>query len=210
MSKKTILFLHGLGQSAQSWEKTATALSVDYKTKLIELSDFCDNKEWTYQKLYSGFETYCANNKDEPLNLCGISLGAILALNYAIRHPEKMETLVLIAPQYKMPAFLLGFQNLLFRYMPENHFQEIGFSKDEILSLCASMKSLDFSNELPKICCPTLIICGKKDWANKRAARIVADKITWSKLYYIDNANHEINKDVPDVLAKALMKFYAV
>ena len=35
--------------------------------------------------------------------LCGLSLGGVLALNYAIEHPEKIKGMVLIATQYKMP-----------------------------------------------------------------------------------------------------------
>ena len=53
--------------------------------------------------------------------------GGVLALNYAVDHPEKVQQLVLIAPQYKMTEKLLRFQNLLFRFMPDSMFQQMGF-----------------------------------------------------------------------------------
>ena len=43
--------------------------------------------------------------------------GAVLALNYAIDFPQKAGSLVLIAPQYDMPKFLLKVQNVLFKFM---------------------------------------------------------------------------------------------
>ena len=39
--------------------------------------------------------------KRQLLNLCGLSLGAVLALNYAIDFPKKVNSLILIAPQYE-------------------------------------------------------------------------------------------------------------
>ena len=48
-----------------------------------------------YDTLYRTLETYC-EQFEEPLNICGLSLGGILAMQYAIEHPEKMNSLVLI------------------------------------------------------------------------------------------------------------------
>lgn len=37
---------------------------------------------------------------DVKIDLCGLSHGGVLALNYACVHPEKVHSLVLIATQY--------------------------------------------------------------------------------------------------------------
>jgi pimeloyl-ACP methyl ester carboxylesterase len=39
-------------------------------------------------KIYTTFVKYC-NNFTDKLNLCGLSLGGILALNYTIDYPKK-------------------------------------------------------------------------------------------------------------------------
>ena len=93
------------------------------------LPDLVHSKEVTYDNLYAAFSDYC-NQYDEPIDLCGLSLGGVLALNYAIQYPKKVRSLVLIATQYKMPKKLLKFQNLLFRFMPKSMFQQMGFRKD--------------------------------------------------------------------------------
>ena len=101
----------------------------------------------TYDNLYAAFSDYC-NQYDEPIDLCGLSLGGVLALNYAIQYPKKVRSLVLIATQYKMPKKLLKFQNLLFRFMPKSMFQQMGFRKADFLLLCETMMELDFNNSL--------------------------------------------------------------
>lgn len=55
-----------------------------------------------------------------------ISLGAMLALDYAIRHGKQVDSLILIGVQYKSPSALIDFQNILFRCMPQKTFESMG------------------------------------------------------------------------------------
>ena len=67
----------------------------------------------------------------EPLRICGLSLGALLAIDFAIRHEEKVASLVLIGAQYKVPSLLIDFQNLIFRCMPNKAFESMGTIKKQ-------------------------------------------------------------------------------
>ena len=87
-----------------------------------------EDKAATYGELYAAFSGECDKEHDEIV-LCGLSLGAVLVLNYAIDHPNKVKALVLIAAQYKMPEKLLKFQNMLFRFMPNTMFKQFGLQK---------------------------------------------------------------------------------
>ena len=99
--------------------------------------------------MYAAFCDFC-NGFSEPLNLCGLSLGSVLALNYAIDFPQKVNSLVLIAPQYDMPKFLLKVQNVLFKFMPESQFKDIGLKKNDFITLTNSMADMDFTDNLDK------------------------------------------------------------
>ena len=79
---KTIL-IHGLGQTAGAWNKT-TELLPQEDVLCPELSAFIGGG--SYGELYSGFRGYL-DELDQPLFLCGLSLGAVLALNYAADRP---------------------------------------------------------------------------------------------------------------------------
>lgn len=93
------ILLHGMGQKTSIWDKTISYLTNKAEIVPLELSDFFSEGDCTYSKMYASFCDYC-NNISKPLNLCGLSLGAVLALNYAMDFPQKVNSLVLIAPQY--------------------------------------------------------------------------------------------------------------
>lgn len=81
---KTIL-IHGLGQTAGAWNKT-TELLPQEDVLCPELSAFIGGG--SYGELYSGFSRYL-DELGQPLFLCGLSLGAVLALNYAADVPAR-------------------------------------------------------------------------------------------------------------------------
>lgn len=202
----TTVFLHGLGQTPESWEAVLTALELS-DCRCPSLPELVSGQKPTYQNLYAAFSAYC-DEIPGKIRLCGLSLGGVLALHYATEHPDKLESLVLIGAQYKMPKALLTLQNLIFRFMPQRSFQGIGFGKQDFITLCGSTKGLDFSKELANIHCPTLVLCGENDKANKDAAGEIAQGIPGSKLLLIPQAGHQVNIDQPKALAEAIKDFW--
>lgn len=198
-----VTFLHGLGQSPESWAETVAGLPERVHADCFGL--FQSGSKISYPELYHGFETHCGT---APLHLCGLSLGAVVALNFAMEHGKQVESLALIAPQYKMPRFLLGVQNLIFRFFPEKSFAETGLTKQNMRYFTASMAALDLQQGLEQISCPVLVVCGEKDKANQKAARELTGKIPGAKLRILKGAGHEANKDAPAELAALLSSFY--
>lgn len=200
------IFLHGLGQNDKSWDKTINSMNYDLEINSINLFKL-PNNNINYKKIYDDFSNHC-DLQSEPLNLCGLSLGGIIALEYTIRNPKKVNSLVLIGTQYKIPKRLMQFQNIIFRLLPKKVFDKMNLSKDQIISLTKSMLNLDFEKELKKINCPVLIIYGKKDKANMNASIKMKKLINNSKLKVIEKAGHEVNIDNPISLGKILNDFF--
>jgi pimeloyl-ACP methyl ester carboxylesterase len=205
--KVQYVLIHGLGQNSSSWSKTVSFMPKDICFYSPDLSVILRHKEVTYENLYHAFSDYCNSIQDE-LNLCGLSLGAVLALHYTIEHPEKVQTLVLIAAQYKMPKVLLKLQNVMIRFVPKGTFTSLGFQKNDFIKLTSSMAELDFSDRLEDIQCPTLIVCGEKDKANKQASQDLAENIPNSILHLIENTGHEVNIEAPEKLGTILCAQY--
>ena len=203
------IYVHGLGQTPDSWTKTISHIKSGEQSICLDLPELIRGKQATYQNLYAAFSDAC-NKYDKPVNLCGLSLGGVLALNYVIDHPEKVNSLVLIATPYKMPRHLLQFQNMLFRFMPKSMFQQMGFSKREFLQLCKTMMPLDFSDSLPQISCPALVIYGEKDTANKKASVKLADILANAEFSELKGSGHEVNTEAPEQLAAVLCRFYEI
>lgn len=201
------IFVHGLGQNSSAWDKTISYLAEQDFVCRPDLFSLLGGRDTTYENLYHTFSEYCGNIS-EPLNICGLSLGAVLALNYAIACPEKINSLVLIAGQYKMPKMLLKFQNIIFRFMPQKAFTDMGFEKKDFIKLTNSMLDINFTESLKYISCPVLVLCGEKDSANRRAAEKLSEKIPESEIQLVKNAGHEVNIEAPEKLAEILNKFY--
>lgn len=117
------LYLHGLGQKPDSWNRVIKETKVSKSSCSLSLSEMLEGKSITYKELYLSFSSEC-DKENEEIVLCGLSLGAVLTLNYAIDHPDKVKALVLIAAQYKMPKKLLKVQNMLFHLMPNSAFNK--------------------------------------------------------------------------------------
>lgn len=201
------ILLHGLGQRASSWKPVVPALSEDFEVSCPELSEWLLGETPGYESLYRGLEEACAQ-LEGPVNLCGLSLGGILALQYGIEHPEKVNALALIGVPYPMPRGLMRLQNGAFRLMPRSVFQRMGWEKADFLALCRSMIPLDFSENLDKIRCPTLILCGDGDKANRSAVLRLSERIEKAKLDWIPQAGHEVNRDQPAALGRRLRTFF--
>lgn len=201
------LYLHGLGQKPDSWNRTIKETKVSGSSISLSLAEMSEGKDVTYKELYSAFSEVC-EKEDEEIVLCGLSLGAVLALNYAIDHPDKIKALVLIAAQYKMPEKLLKFQNVLFRLMPNSMFKQTGFTKADVISLCGTMAELDFTESLHNVSCPVLIVCGEKDNANKKASKELACYLSKSSFYELLKTGHEVNIEAPEEIAMVLQEFY--
>ncbi|MGN0999509.1 MAG: alpha/beta fold hydrolase [Faecousia sp.] len=199
------LFLHGMGQRAASWEETISLLPEDTEAVCPELSGFLTEGGCQYSRLYAAFCDFCGSISG-PVNLCGLSLGAVLALNYAIDFPGRVNSLILIAPQFEMPKFLLKVQNVLFRFLPESRFDEIGLKKRDFITLTNSMADMDFTDRLDRVTCPVRILCGERDTVNQKAAVKLAERLPNAQYGTIANAGHTVNTDNPRELAQAIIK----
>lgn len=203
----TKIFVHGSGHKATSWEKTISYMTNNEDIVCPNLSSILEGKEASYENLYSSFVKYC-NEFDGQIHLCGLSLGGILALNFALDFPQKVKTLVLIGTPYKVPKVAFSFQNIIFRFLPKSIFETMAFDKKNTFALGDTMKNLDFSDRVKNIKCPTLILCGKKDSANMKSADYLSQSIRSAELKIIENTGHVVNEENPKALADILNESY--
>ncbi len=205
---RRLLLIHGLGQTPSSWDATLHYLNDAGQARCIDLTAAGGRDALTYEHLYTALCRRCSD-WEGPADLCGLSLGGVLALHYATEHPEKVRSLALINAQYKMPTLLLKMQSAVFHLIPDRKFPAMGFSKRDILSLTKSMEKLSFEQSLARVACPALVLYGQKDRVNQKAAVDLSRRLKQSKLEMIADAGHEINIEQPQKLAEALNGFYA-
>lgn len=123
-----LVLIHGLGQSSNDWNEVIKGL--DYKDDIIcpNLPDYIGSNKLTYDLLLDELSNKL-NQIEEPFDLCGLSLGGVLAINYAIKNRSKVKSLALIGAQYKIPKNLLKLQNLIIKFVSDSSFAKVGFKR---------------------------------------------------------------------------------
>lgn len=197
------IFVHGMGHTAASWEETISYMKNKQDIVCPDLPAILNGKEASYPNLCSAFAEYC-NQFEEQIHLCGLSLGGVLALDYSLKFPEKVKSLVLIGTPHKIPKFMLSVQNVIFRFFPKSMFDGMVFDKNATSVLTNSMRELDFTDKVKMVQCPTLVLCGEKDSANKKSAYYLAENIPHAELKVIKNTGHIVNEENPKGLAEIL------
>lgn len=204
------ILVHGLGQDEKSWNEVKNQLNNNgINVETPNLFSIVKNYQLNYENMYKTFADYC-NSFNEKINLVGLSLGGVLAIDYITEFPEKVNSIILIGTPYEIPKNIFTIQNIIYKFMPKRIFEKMGCPKKDMISLLDSMKNLSIPEKAPNIKINTLIICGEKekDNINMKSAKQLNKVIKNSKFKIIENAGHEANIDNPIELASTIYDFW--
>lgn len=198
-----LVFLHGLGQSAESWKEVRNQLT-DYPSEAIELFPFEIN---SYQKAKERVYQHLAQ-EIEPFVLVGLSLGAALALELSSYDLPNLRALVLSGCPLKLSGNILFYlQLLIFKLLPKRVFEKQGADKALMVGISEELKTLDL-REIAKTCpYPTLLICGSKDKPNLSSMRSIHRLISESQFQIIPDGPHILNKEKPKEFVEKTRSF---
>lgn len=233
--KQNLVFIHGSGSDHSAWSHQYARLHKKYNIVAVDLpghgqsggsgekhvKDYC---VWI-KNLLTAF------GLNDPI-LVGHSLGAAIALQFAISHPEEIAGIVCIGSGMKMPVnpFFLDFLKTNPAEMPaevielickysvakENRPQflpplqkSISQCKVDILyGDLSACNELDLTGDAEKIKVPALIVCGTEDkMTPPDLSRALAEKIKGSSLKMVAGAGHMVMLEQPEEFEKALNKF---
>ena len=93
----SLLLLHGVGLNADAWAAQVDTLSADYQTIAIDMPGHGESDRLQHADNlanYSDCIVEVINALDSPVFLVGHSMGALIALDIAIRYPQKLAKLV--------------------------------------------------------------------------------------------------------------------
>ncbi|MFS9135296.1 alpha/beta fold hydrolase [Streptococcus mitis] len=198
-----LVFLHGLGQSAESWKEVRNLL-IDYPSEAIELfpsgvSNYQQAKERVYQHLAQ---------ETEPFILVGLSLGAALALELSSYDLSNLRALVLSGCPLKLAGNIPFYvQLLIFKLLPKRVFEKQGADKALMVGVSEELKTLDLT-DIAGICpYPTLLICGSQDKPNLSSMKTIQELMPNSQFQIIPDGPHVLNKEKPKEFAEQIKPF---
>ena len=198
-----LIFLHGLGQSADSWKEVQDLLA-DYPSEALDLfpagvGTYQEAKEHIYQRL---------TVETEPFVLVGLSLGAALALELSSYELPNLQALVLSGCPLKLAGNIPFYiQSLIFKLLPKRIFEKQGADKSLLVGVSEELKTLDL-REIARNCSyPTLLICGSQDNPNLKSIKDLQQLILNSQFQIIPDGPHILNRAKPKEFAEITRSF---
>ena len=225
-SGETLLFIHGLSDNLLYWEYLAANLKEDYQVLRVDLRGHGESElgagEITVDLYVEDLIKILDELNIDTANLIGFSLGGAVALDFALRYPEKVSSLVLMSSFAKTDAAVSEILNQ-FKSRLNSSFEEfydfilpmvlcpdvIEANREELELLkeisspnantMAYVKAVDacmtfdVEAELSQIDVPVLVIAGKYDMIFPLGLqKEMQGKIKNSQMIVFDNVRHNL------------------
>lgn len=204
----TLVFLHGMGTGPSGWKPQLEAFPGAIAPRLEDA-----------EETMGGLEA--------PFDLCGLSLGALVALRYAGEHPARVRRLVVCAGIAGLPwhfrVLQLGIAGVvrvlpsarvrkgLVAGLPEAH-RAVALEEISAIDGAQASRTLRYASSyklerLPTM--PTLVLCGERDRFNLKLSRQLAEVLPDARFEVVPGAGHVANLDNPKAFNRLLREFLA-
>lgn len=217
---RTLILLHGLGTGPAGWAPQARAFA-DERTVFVPRLEpsWRDSADAVVGLL----------DVHEGADVCGISLGALVALAAALERPAATRRLVLIAGFARLPARWRLLQALVAgwaRSVPERRLRrglvsavpapyradaerELTLPRRELASAMREAARFDVAERAATLTVPTLVLCGERDRVNLRLSSRLARLLPDARFATVPDAGHVANLDNPEAVTGYLRAFLA-
>jgi 3-oxoadipate enol-lactonase len=217
------VLLHGLGTGPGAWQRQVEAFSASRPVLAPHLRlGPAFRIEAEADALWRSLDA-----RDE-VDLCGLSLGALVALRAALDWPSRVHRLVLCAGFARLPRSLrllqatLGaaatvlpertLRELLLAAVPESarslaRCETAGLDRRTIRAVFRAGRRFDSVRELNRLTMPVLLLVGERDRPNLSLSRALGRRLSSAELQVIAGAGHVANLDAPESFNRALARF---
>ena len=211
-----LIFLHGNGESCDYFEHQIPFFSNDYRVIAIDTRGHGQSprgdKPFTIKQFAEDLHDFMNERNIAKTNLLGFSDGGNIALEFALKHPESIDKMILdganlfpggVKALYQWPIEV-GYRIAnLFSKKSEKAKQNA-----EMLGLMVNEPHIDPS-ELSRLTMPVLVVAGTKDMIKDSHTRLIYKSLPNAQLailegnHFVANKNAEaFNKVVADFLRK--------
>jgi pimeloyl-ACP methyl ester carboxylesterase len=226
-NQKSILILHGWGQSLENWRVIAEKLSTTHKVILLDLPGFGSSSQANTVfniKSYSNFVNNFINKIGlKNMILIGHSFGGKISIKLA-SSCSKVSKLFLISPSgIENKSFVVIIKTLIFKilklflfWLPNNikdkyvlifgsrDYKNAGAMRQTFKNVIADKMIIDAQ----RINIPTIVIWGETDTElNLKNAKILKNLIENSTLRVLWGVGHSPNIETPDKLVNLLFEY---
>lgn len=225
-SGETLVFIHGLSDSLLYWEFLATNLKGDYQVIRMDLRGHGESELGSDEITIDLYADDLSDILDEAnvneVNLIGFSLGGAVALDFALNHPDRVSSMVLMSSfagvddhienvfnDFKQ-ALSVSFEEFYDLILPMVLCPDVIDENREELEILKYMASqtantqayikavdagmdFDVKNRLSEIDVPTLVLAGKYDEITSAdIQKGICKNIKGCELVVLDDVKHNL------------------
>jgi pimeloyl-ACP methyl ester carboxylesterase len=202
------MFLHGLGQTPQDWQDQVTALPDGWSAHAPWLAGLnpTDKPAFKMDEAVAALVSHLDAHGTERTHLCGSSLGAMVAIRFAARHPDRVDRLVVSGGQVRPARIVMTLQVGSMRRTPEEKFAKQGIDKQKAIAVVEGLAKVDLRPDLRLVQAPTLVLVGARERGSFAVSRLISKRIKQGKLGTIKGA-HPLNTASPGDYNTAMVGF---
>ena len=237
-SAPPIVLLHALGADMRMWEPQREALEADHRVVRLDLrghgASDAPPGPYTVELLAEDVLAVCEDIGLPRFHLCGLSLGGLVALWLASRHPGCLRSAVFsnTAARIGTPelweeriaairrAGMEGIREAaLSRFFSESfataHPEVVRAAEETLLTTssegyigcCEALRTADLRSEVSSISVPSLILAGRRDVSTPpEEVHRLHDQIPDGELVVLD-AGHLSNLEQPEAFSRTILSF---
>ena len=210
---RPLILLHGNGESCDYFEHQIGCFSASYRVIAIDTRGHGKSprgeKPFTIVQFAEDLHDFMDEKGIAKANILGFSDGGNIALELALKHPERIEKLILnganlfpsgVRPLYQWPIEIGYRIAKMFSKKSEKAKQNT-----EMLGLIVNEPHIEPS-ELSRLTMPVLVIAGKKDMIKESHTRLIYKSLTDAQMNIIEGDHFVANKNA-DVFNKVVGAF---
>jgi len=137
--------------------------------------------------------------------VCGVGLGAMVGLELAAEHPERVGELVLVTRRLALSPLLMSLPAVVVRLLPAARVQRLGAPQAQVLALLDQVRPVDFRPLAARVAAPATVLCGARDQNNRHPSQTLARALPQGRLQLIGRAGPAWLRDSPHLLAEQLL-----
>lgn len=197
-----LILLHGNGESCDYFEHQIPCFSKDYRVIAIDTRGHGQSprgeKPFTIKQFSEDLHDFMDENGIEKANVLGFSDGGNIALEFALKHPERVEKLILnganlfssgVKPLYQWPIEIGYRIAKLFAKKSEKAKQNA-----EMLGLMVNEPHIEPA-ELAALTMPVMVVAGTKDMIKEKHTRLIYESLPNAQLAILEGNHFVANKN---------------
>jgi len=204
-AQPALVLLHGASDGPDSWGRVRAALpdTVPVLTPRLPVQDGAD-EPFTLERGAEAVAAALDAAGAASATLCGVGLGALVALQLAAEAPNGAHRLVLITRQVRLSPLLMSLPAVVLRLLPATAVQRLGAEQPQLLALLDQVRPVDATPLARRVHTPALVLCGARDRINRRASESLAKALPAGELRLLPQAGPDWLTSHPQLLVEAL------